>query len=206
MYAYIKGQLIEIESESIIVENNGIGYRLMTAPQLLMSFGALGEEICAYTSMVFRQDGFLLYAFPSQAECKLFELLQTVTGVGPKVASLVLATFSPDKFALAVLAGDAKALTAVKGLGKKGAERLVLELKDKLKNAAIGNTFTKTESIDTTQSTAAQVSTMYEECMSAMLVLGYSPMLAKEVIDKTFDATLSLEENVRSALRAAARQ
>ncbi len=205
MYAYIKGKLISTDTDCIVVDNGGIGYLLLTAPQLVSAFGSLGHEVTAYTSIVIRQDTFQIYAFPNQASCKMFELLQTVTGVGPKVAALVLGTFTPDKFALAILAGDSKALMSVKGLGKKGAERLVLELKDKLKASEIGGRFAKSEAIDMNQAQQAQASSMYDECMSAMLVLGYTPMIAKEMIDKSFDPGVDLEENVRSALRSATR-
>ncbi len=205
MFAYIKGTLIDTENDYIVLDNNGMGYKLMTSPQLVTAFGATGDAVTAYTSLVIRQDVFQLYAFPSQAEAKMFELLQTVTGVGPKVAALVLGTFTPDKFALAVLAGDAKALMSVKGLGKKGAERLILELKDKLKASDIGGKFANSNVVDMTQALNPQTSSMYDECMSAMLVLGYSPILAKEMIDQTFDPQVDLEENVRRALRMAAR-
>lgn len=205
MYAYIKGKLISTDTDSIVVDNGGIGYLLLTAPQLVSAFGRMGEEVTAYTSIVIRQDAFQIYAFPNQASCKMFELLQTVTGVGPKVAALVLGTFTPDKFALAVLAGDSKALMSVKGLGKKGAERLILELKDKLKASEIGGRFAKSEAVDMSQAQNIQISSMYDECMSAMLVLGYAPLAAKEMIDKSFDPEAGLEDNVRSALRSAMR-
>ncbi len=205
MFAYIKGTLVGTDTDSIIIDNAGMGYRLLTAPTLLASFGKTGDEVTAYTSVVIRQDVFQIYAFPSQAEAKMFELLQTVSGVGPKLAAMVLGTFTPDKFALAVLAADAKALTAVKGLGKKGAERLVLELKDKLKAGDIGGNFAKGETLDLRKEQSEQNSSIYDECISAMLVLGYTPLVAKEMVDQSFDGQLDLEENVRRALRLAAR-
>lgn len=204
MYAYIKGELVAVENEAVVLENNGIGYRLLTAPALTLRFGQLGAQVTAYTSLVVREDVWQLFAFPTQAECRLFELLQTVSGIGPKVAALILGGLAPDRFALAVLSGDVKALTAVKGLGKKGAERLILELKDKLKHEAAAPPAGDFPAPDAA-ATAEEGSAMQKDCLSALLVLGYAPAAAKAMVEKSFDEQADLETNVRSALKLALR-
>ena len=99
-------------------------------------FGKTGEETCIFTYLYVREDTFALYGFPSQEEHDMFVMLLQVTGIGPKVALALVAQVVPSQFALAIITGDVKRLTMVKGVGKKGAERLILELKDKLKGFA----------------------------------------------------------------------
>lgn len=199
MYAYIKGKLVAKTIDGLIIENQGIGYRLQAASSLLDRFGPVGEQITAYTHLYVREDIFALYGFPSQEDVGLFELLLTVSGVGPKVASSVVGSVTPSQFALAVITGDTKTLTQVKGIGKKGAERMILELKDKLKGSDWGG-----ESGTLSSAAASGVPLPQgaeNEAISALLVLGYSGVEASRAVQAVQAPGLAVEELIRLALR-----
>lgn len=192
MYAYISGQLVACEDQAVIVDYQGIGYRLLTAGSLVFEFQRMAPEVKAYTSLVVREQSFELYGFPTLAQRQFFELLQTVSGVGPKLACSILGQMSLDQFAIAVLNADYKTLTSLKGLGKKGAERLVLELKDKLKELAPSPSM-----VAPLQAEDGEL----EELKTALLVLGYSQAQADASLEMSYVRGLSLEENLRAALK-----
>jgi len=199
MYAYIKGKLVAKTIDSLILETQGIGYRLQAASSLLDRFGPVGEEITAYTHLYVREDIFALYGFPSQEDVGLFELLLTVSGVGPKVASSVVGSVTPSQFALAVITGDTKTLTQVKGIGKKGAERMILELKDKLKGSDWSG---DAGSLSSAAASGIQLPQGVEnEAISALLVLGYSGVEASRAVQAVQAPGLAVEELIRLALR-----
>lgn len=199
MYAYIKGKLVAKTIDSLIIDNHGIGYRLQAASSLLDRFGPVGEEITAYTHLYVREDIFALYGFPSQEDVGLFELLLTVSGVGPKVASSVVGSVTPSQFALAVITGDTKTLTQVKGIGKKGAERMILELKDKLKGSDWSG---DAGSLSSAAASGVQLPQGVEnEAISALLVLGYSGVEASRAVQAVQAPGLAVEELIRLALR-----
>ena len=199
MYAYIKGKLVAKTIDSLIIETQGIGYRLQAASALLDRFGPVGEEITAYTHLYVREDIFALYGFPSQEDVGLFELLLTVSGVGPKVASSVVGSVTPSQFALAVITGDTKTLTQVKGIGKKGAERMILELKDKLKGSDWSG---DAGSLSSAAASGVQLPQGVEnEAISALLVLGYSGVEASRAVQAVQAPGLAVEELIRLALR-----
>lgn len=198
MYAYVKGTLAARQMDSIVIDNHGIGYQVHAAPELLERFGAVGKETTVYTFLYVREDIFMLYGFPSQEDRAMFELLITVSGIGPKVASAMVGTLTPGEFALAVITGDIKAITRVRGVGKKGAERLILELKDKIKGA------------DGADQSGAGVGgamgvavpqTRQAEAISALMVLGYSSAESARVIKAVDDGEQSLEALIRLGLR-----
>ena len=133
MYAYIKGTFVSARGDNIVIENNGIGYKIYMPLMLQGRIGHIGDEVCVYTYHYVREDLIALYGFPEPEDQDMFELLLTVSGVGPKSAIGVVEVLRPSELAVAVLQGDIKKICSVKGLGKKSAERIVLELKDKLK-------------------------------------------------------------------------
>lgn len=204
MFAFIKGKMVDHDENSIVLENAGIGYRILTAGELIPHFRTEAEQTLAFTSMLVRENECSLYGFPEREQCRLFELLQTVSGIGPKVACLVLGAFDSDEFAMAILNGDVKALTRVKGLGKKGAERMILELKDKLKKLALGERPVAQKKL-AGQAGGAAVDG-HEELMTALLVLGYTQKQAVEIADNAFDPALDLQSNLKAALKLAAQK
>ena len=197
MYAYVKGTLVARQMDSIVVDNHGIGYLVHAAPELLERFGAVGKETTVYTYLYVREDIFMLYGFPSQEDRSMFELLITVSGIGPKVASAMVGTLSPGEFALAVITGDVKSITRVRGVGKKGAERLILELKDKIKGVEASGQMAGSA----TAGGVAVPQTRQAEAMSALMVLGYSSAEASRAIKAVDDGSQSLEALIRLGLR-----
>ncbi len=199
MYAYIRGRIVRRQMDALVVEAGGIGYRVLAAPGLLERFGRDGEETTVFTHLHVREDQFALFGFPTEEDLALFEMLLTVSGIGPKLASSVLAAVTPSRFAIAVVTGDAKTLTQAQGLGKKGAERIILELKDKLKGAAGGaEAASGGEAVPAAAGADAEVRA---EAVSALVVLGYAASDATRVVGKVFQPGMGTEEILRAALR-----
>ncbi|MDD4141038.1 MAG: Holliday junction branch migration protein RuvA [Eubacteriales bacterium] len=195
MFAFIRGAIVSRQMDHLVVENQGIGYKIFASPELMARFPARGETALIHTSLYIREDQLALYGFPSLEDLKLFELLLTVSGVGPKVASAIVGTFTPGQFAMAVLSGDAKTLTQVRGIGRKGAERLILELKDKLKGADIP------EVAGSVSNVPVGGQTVQSEAISALVVLGYSATEATQAVQAAGGAASGLEDLIRLALR-----
>lgn len=131
MIASVAGKVTSIGAEVAVVEVGGVGLAVQCSPATLASL-RLGAPARLATSLIVREDSLTLYGFPDDAERSLFELLQTVSGVGPRVAQAVLAVHLPDVVRTAIASGDISTLTRVPGIGKKGAERIILELRDKV--------------------------------------------------------------------------
>lgn len=205
MYAYIKGTLVSRGMESSIVENNGIGYEIFMPSTVASRLGQPGDEVMVYTYLHVREDIMQLFGFADREQQGLFLTLLSVSGIGPKLALAVIDTLTPDRFALAVLNNDLKTLTTVKGLGKKGAQRLIIEIRDKLKGlvpTAVIGTAVDAEVVQTAGQAAAEGG-MKQDVISALLVLGYTAQEAAGLADRTFDPEGSLETNINAALKAA---
>ncbi|ROO84372.1 Holliday junction DNA helicase subunit RuvA [Actinocorallia herbida] len=138
MIAYVRGRVDSTGPDSAVVEVGGVGLALLVAPATAAAL-VPGEEARLAASLIVREDSLTLYGFASDDEKRVFELVQTASGVGPKVALAMLATLAPDEIRRAVATGDARALTRVSGVGPKGAQKIILELKDKL-GAPVGGT------------------------------------------------------------------
>ena len=132
MYSYIKGILRDMDEESIVVETGGIGYHIYTTGQTFRYLPSVGEEVKVYTYLHVREDAMLLFGFLTKDELKIYKLLLGVSGIGPKGALAILSVMTTDDLRFAVLGDDAKAIAKAPGVGTKTAQRLILELKDKL--------------------------------------------------------------------------
>lgn len=198
MFAFIRGEIAELRTDAVVIDAGGVGWLINTSVRGLAGFGHRGEQATAYTTQVVRETEQTLYGFPTQAENQMFNLLLGVTGVGPKVALSIMSSLSTDGFALAVLNRDIKTLMTAKGLGKKGAERLILELRDKLEGAG----FSPDEGLaDGTAAPAA--GGQRAEVVSALLVLGYSSSEAEDLTRRSFDPEADIQGNIRAALKLA---
>ena len=200
MYAYIKGRIAYRQLDALVVEAGGIGYRVQSAPGLLERFGRDGEETTVFTHLYVREDLMALYGFPTREELSMFEMLLTVSGIGPKVASSILAVATPSRVAMAIVTGDAKTLTQAQGLGKKGAERLILELKDKLKGVSIAST-EGTGPEEMLPPGGGREALTRAEAVSALVVLGFSASEAGRVVGRVHRPDMETEEVIRAALR-----
>ena len=190
MYYYIKGKLVLRQESFVVLDCGGVGYKLYTSETTKNALKE-GADATLYTYLHVREDVFDLYGFFSHDELNMFLQLLSVSGVGPKAALAILSVMTPNTVALAVITNDAKALTKAAGVGAKMAQRIILELKDKLKKAEIlPENIAEEVSINDTQS----------EAVSALMVLGYSQSDAKSAVAKT-DASLPTEEIVKLALK-----
>ena len=137
MYAFISGILCSAEGNAVVVENGGIGYRIFVSSSALSKLPALGKAVKLYTYFNVREDAMELYGFLTQEEKDMYELLISISGVGPKVGLAILSVLEPNAFIHAVISGDAKAVAKAPGVGPKLAQRIILELKDKFKGYAL---------------------------------------------------------------------
>ncbi len=200
MYAYLKGSITQRREEFIVIEVAGIGYKVFCLPPIQSRFAQEGNSICVYTHLYVREDTMALYGFPSQEEHDMFLMLLQVSGIGPKVALALVAHLPPSRFALAVITGDIACITQVKGVGKKGAERLVLELKDKLKGFAFDS---QEVSVNIpAESYTDETGDLLQEAAGALVVLGYSPMEARKAVSSVYQEGMLVEELIRLSLRA----
>jgi Holliday junction DNA helicase RuvA len=133
MISYIKGELTEVFDEIIVVENNGIGYNIRVPASLLSRIPRVGTDVKVYTYLYVREDAMNLYGFLTRDDLDVFKLLITVNGIGPKGALGILSTITPDELRFAVLSDDVKLISRAPGIGSKTAQKLIIELKDKLK-------------------------------------------------------------------------
>lgn len=192
----LRGSLIHTEPSFAVIECAGVGYKCYTTMNTQRSLPAIGKEAVLYTHMNVREDAVDLFGFSSLAELNCFKLLTSVSGVGPKVGLAILSVLSPEQVAVAVAAGDFKTLTMAQGVGNKLAQRVILELKDKLKALGGGEEVTAAAAVVNAAGNAA-------EAMNALTVLGYTPSDVAPVVAK-FDSSLPVEELIRLTLKAMA--
>jgi len=194
MYSYIKGSL-EIKANGfVIVENSGIGYKIFMSENGIEGLGEIGKEVKVYTYYHVREDNISLFGFTSNEELRMFELLISVSGVGAKSAINMLSAISPSDFALAIISNDISSLVKVPGIGAKSAQRIILELKDKLK------TEEAISKVDSKIKVAVKQNNNQEEAVAALQVLGYNKKEVEKVLEKLDTAVLSVEDIIRKAL------
>ena len=199
MYAYIKGTLEEKNKDSIVIDVGGIGYKIFLSEQSLSKLGELGEIIKVYTHYHVREDNISLYGFLSNEELKTFELLIQVSGIGAKTAITMLSNITPSQFAVAIITDDVKTLTKIPGVGSKSAQRMILELKDKLKTEdAISKDTEVKAKVENNENT--------EEAIQALQILGYNKGVINKAIEKLDLNGLSTEDIIKLALKHLSRQ
>lgn len=197
MYYYVNGTVAEIGPNLAVIDCSGVGYACATTNYTLAQLKR-GEQAKLYTYLHVREEIFDLYGFSTQAELSSFKMLLGVSGVGPKAALAILSSGTPDQLALSIVTGDEKSLTGVPGIGKKIAQRIILELKDKLAKEQTG--------FDARMGTLSPIPAggKTQEAASALAVLGYSSQEISAAL-KGVDAALPVEEMIRIALKKMAR-
>ena len=194
MFAYIKGSLEMKSSGYIVIDINGLGYKVFMSQNNIDTIGELHNIIKVFTYVKVREDDISIFGFKTQEELKMFELLISVSGVGAKSALVMLSCIEPSDFAIAVISNDVKVLTKVPGIGNKSAQRIILELKDKLKEEQIE------EKIENLSKKTKDNSENINEAISGLMVLGYS----KKDIEKAFEHldidNLSIEDLIKKGL------
>ncbi|NLI60743.1 MAG: Holliday junction branch migration protein RuvA [Clostridiales bacterium] len=193
MFAYIKGKLEEVHSEKVIIETGGIGYEIKIAQSIISKLPEKGSLIKLYTYFNVREDTQELYGFFDKEEKTIFEKLITVSGIGPKVAMAILSSLSPEQIALAIVTNDIKTLCIAPGVGKKTAQRMILELKEKIdQEALIGQDSRESDNILIDQQ---------NEVVEALIALGYQAQEAKRALDSIEDKDQDVSTLVRLALK-----
>lgn len=191
----ISGTLTYVSDQFLVVECSGIGFKCFSSLNTLKSVGRTGEKINLFTYLSVKEDALDLFGFATEEELSFFKLLITVSGVGPKAAVAVLSELEPSRLALAIASGDVKSITRANGVGKKTAERIVLELKDKVANVASSNDM---------QSVASAAAVVEEsaagEAVAALVALGFNKSDAAVVVG-AMDKSLSADEMIRLGLR-----
>lgn len=196
MFSYIKGMLEIKSSNFIVVDVNGIGFKIFMPLTSIQRLEETGKIVKIYTYMQVKEDDISLYGFTTNEELRMFELLISVSGIGAKSAITMLSSVTPSKFALAVISNDVKSLTKIPGIGAKSAQRIILELKDKLKTE---ESISKIEDVTGMQEDVVQ-SESKSEAVQALQVLGYTKFEIEEVLAKIDMQNKNVEEIIRNAL------
>jgi len=199
MLAYIKGILEAKTKGYIVVETNGIGYKIFIPESSIAKLGDIGECIQIHTFMRVREDDISLYGFLTNEELRMFELLLSVSGIGAKGALTILSNITPSQFALAVITSDVGILKKLPGIGPKTAQRTILELKDKLKKEQ-EITVSEVEGEENTQKIMLE-DEKATEAVSALQVLGYTKREIVQALERVELSTLSVEDIIRQALK-----
>ncbi len=180
MLAFIKGSLAETGTDYVILDNHGVGYLIYTPSSVLEELPALGQTVKMHTYMYVREDQMALYGFLTRDDLQIFKLLIGVSGIGPKGALGILSTISPNAFRFAVMAGDSKTIAKAPGIGPKTAQKLIIELKDKLK---LEDMFEEDGERDADGVSGAD-NIAEKEAVMALVSLGYSETEAFKALKK----------------------
>ena len=197
MFNYINGIVAELEPNLAVIDCGGVGYELNTTAYTVSRL-KMGEKAKLYTVVHVREDCFELFGFSSKSEKRIYELLTGVSGVGPKAALSILSTTTPENLIMSIVSGDDKALTAAPGIGKKTAQRIILELKDKMAKETGEVSFRDTPSAI---SPSVMSGGKLADARAAMAVLGYAPAEINSALSGVNVDTLSLEEIIKAALK-----
>ena len=194
MIGHLSGKLIEKNPPSLMLDVNGVGYEIDAPMSTFYKLPAIGADVGLFTHLLVREDAQLLYGFATASERSVFRLLLKVNGVGAKVALAIQSGLSAEELANCIANKDVAALVRVPGIGKKTAERVLLDLKDKL------DAFAGSDANPVSASGGESVRTQAEEALAS---LGYKPAEAKRLLDKSAGDAQTVEELIRAALRGA---
>lgn len=199
MFAYIKGSLEEKSTNYVVIENCGIGYKIFMSDMSINEIGEIGSNVKVHTYYYVREDNISLYGFLNHEELKMFELLLSVSGIGAKSAIAMLSNITPAGFACAIISNNVALLKKIPGIGPKTAQRIILELQDKLK---------KEEDL-TKENEQEEISVINNEnvveAMQALQILGYSKKEIDKAFEKIANTDVSVEELIKKGLSILAR-
>lgn len=191
MYSYIKGSIEEINLDSLVIEANNIGYKVNASSNTIASV-KLGQVYKIYTKLIVREDDMSLCGFASKEELSMFELLTSVSKIGPKVGLGILSFATPKQIGAYIVSEDVAKMSKAPGVGKKTAERIILELKDKIDKNNI--------EFEPTLLAQAPVAVSKDEAVDALVALGYTSTEAKEAVDKCKKDGLNTEDIIKKSL------
>ncbi|MBS5787787.1 MAG: Holliday junction branch migration protein RuvA [Clostridioides difficile] len=191
MFNYIKGTVEEINLNYIVIENNNIGYEINASTNTIADM-RVGKEAKIYTKLIVREDDLNICGFSTKEELRMFELLTSVSKIGPKVGLSILSFSSPEKLGAFILSDDIANLSKAPGVGKKTAERIILELKDKIDKESVA--------FEPTLFSEKPILISQDEAVEALVALGYSPMESKEAVQKCKKDGLNTEDIIKKSL------
>ena len=200
MISYVRGELAAVEPQKAVVDVGGVGYGVYMPQQALSLLPQPGNEVKLYTYLNVKEDAMQLFGFLTKDDLEIFKLVIGVSGIGPKGGLNILSCMSPDELRFAIMSGDAKAISAAPGIGKKTAEKLILELRDKvdiadvLDNAAHGSSSEDLHMAETESS-------MQAEAVQALVALGYGNAESLRAVRKTSPDCQSVEAILKEALK-----
>lgn len=196
LYEYVKGKYIGINKDYIIVENNGMGYKIFTSGNTMANMPKTEEEVLIYLTQIVRQDFIGLYGFLTKDELEMFNKLLTINGVGAKASLSLLSICNVNNLKYAIITGDEKTIVKAPGIGKKTAQRIILELKDKFKASDVEGS-SEISDLNIIENSNTQ---KIEEVRFALNSLGYSEKECDKAIDNV-DKNESIENIIKSCLR-----
>lgn len=199
MISYIRGELTAVEKDRIIVDVGGVGWGIFMPEQSMMLLPQTGNEVKIHTYLNVREDAMQLFGFLTRDDLEIFKLVIGVSGIGPKGGLSILSCLSADDLRFAVLSGDAKAISAAPGIGKKTAEKLIIELKDKLNLEDMLHQ--ATESAPVMPGGDAEATEMQSEAVQALVALGYGSTESLKAVKKVAGECTSAEEILKAALK-----
>ena len=197
MFAYIKGSLEMKSSNYVVVDINGLGYKIFMSQSNIENIGEINDIVTVFTYVKVREDDISIYGFKTQEELRMFELLIGVSGVGAKSALVMLSCIEPSEFAIAVISNNVKLLTQVPGIGTKSAQRIILELKDKLKAE---QSELDEEKLENAKLKSSKTNENVQEAISGLMVLGYSRKDIEKAFTHLIVDELSVEELIKKGL------
>ncbi len=199
MISYIRGPLTEIDEDVIVVEGAGVGYNIKVPKSLLDELPAMGKEVRIYTYLQVREDAMSLFGFLTRQDLKMFKQLLGVNGIGPKGALGLLSAMRPDDLRLAIITGDAKAISKAPGIGSKTAQRVILDLKDRIAIDEVMPAAVVGQGESGRESSLADAG---REAIDALTALGYSGMeAAKAVRQVEITESMTVEEVLKASLK-----
>lgn len=201
MFYSLTGKIVYSDISKVAIECNGIAFDVSTSVNTLRKLGSIGDIATVFTYLAVREDGVELFGFADNEELQYFRMLISVSGVGPKAAVSILSVLTPDMLALAITAGDVKSITQAQGVGPKIAQRIVIELKDKVSKLVP----TKISSETINKATGLIPTENTEEAVNALMALGYSHSDASHAV-ASIDPNNSVENIIKQALRNLARR
>ena len=200
MIGRLHGKIIQKQPPQLLIDVQGVGYEVDASMSTFYQLPDLGSDVTLHTHMVVREDAQLLYGFATESERALFRNLIKINGVGPKLALTILSGMSADEFVACILDGDAAALVRMPGIGKKTAERLIIELRDRLKDNIPQGSVSPSLATSSSGSSNSPVS----EAVSALSALGYKPQEASRMVRSINTEGLDTQEIIRLSLKGAA--
>lgn len=199
MYSYIKGELAEVNTDHIVIDVGGIGYMIYIPAQSLNYLPGIGEMLKVHTYLYMREDAMILYGFLTKDDLEMFKLLITVSGIGPKGGLAVLSTLSSDDLRFAVLSGDSKAISKAPGIGSKTAQRVIIDLKDKL---SLEDAFEKKLEHENEKINVSSNSQVKNDAVMALNALGYSSTESLKAVSKVeITEDMDVEDVLKAALK-----